>query len=108
MAFVGEVKLGKCWPEAGQILGGDPGQTLDRCWAELAHLGHILGRFGGDLVRCWPNVFNLGALPVPCQDRLFFELIPSVFEVFPSKTVFSLESQPLSTLDFPKGTCAKP
>ena len=40
--------------------------------------------------------------------RIFFELKPSVFEVFPSKTVFSLEFQPLSTLDFPKGTCAKP
>ena len=29
-------------------------------------------RFWEDLVRCWPNVFNLGALPVPCQDKLFW------------------------------------
>ena len=65
-------------------------------------------RFWEDLVRCWPNVFNLGALPVPCQDRFFLELKYSVFEVFPSKTVLSLEFQPLLTLRFAKVTCAKP
>ena len=79
--------LGRCWADAGQSLGrcwadpghmlsrclaglgqmlgrswADPGQTLDRCWAELAHLGLILGRFLVDLVRYWPNMFNLGAL----------------------------------------------
>ena len=72
--------LGRCWADPGhmlsrclaglgQMLGrswADAGQTLNRCWAELAHLGLILGSFLGDLVRYWPNVFHLGALPVPC------------------------------------------
>ena len=72
--------LGRCWADPGhmlsrclaglgQMLGrswADAGQTLNKCWAELAHLGLILGSFLGDLLRYWPNVFHLGALPVPC------------------------------------------
>ena len=94
------------WAGAGQRLGRSlevPG--LGRAGQMLRVSGW---RFWEDLVRCWPNVFNLGALPVPCQDRFFFELKYSVFEVFPSKTVLSLEFQPLLTLRFAKVTCAKP
>ena len=93
-------------PVSGQRLGRSlevPG--LGRAGQMLRVSGW---RFWEDLVRCWPNVFNLGALPVPCQDRFFLELEPSVFEVFPSKTVLSLEFQPLLTLRFAKVTCAKP
>ena len=54
-------------PVSGQRLGrslevpglGRAGQMLE-VWG---------WRFWRDLVRCWPHVFNLGALPVPCQDR---------------------------------------
>ena len=93
-------------PVSGQRLGrslevpglGRAGQMLE-VWG---------WRFWRDLVRCWAHVFNLSALPVPCQDRFFLELKYSVFEVFPSKTVLSLEFQPLLTLRFAKVTCAKP
>ena len=40
--------------------------------------------------------------------QFFFELNPNVFDVFPLKTVLSLEFQPLLTLRFAKVTCAKP
>ena len=55
------------WAGAWQRLGRSlevPG--LGRAGQMLQVLGW---RFWEDLVRCWPNVFNLGALPVPCQDR---------------------------------------
>ena len=56
-------------PVSGQRLGRSlevPG--LGRAGQMLRVSGW---RFWEDLVRCWPNVFNLGALPVPCQDRFF-------------------------------------
>ena len=94
------------WAEAGQILGG---AWAGQSWSDARGLGlEVLERSGQMLVRCWAHVFNLSALPVPCQDRFFLELEPSVFEVFPSKTVLSLEFQPLLTLRFAKVTCAKP
>ena len=57
-------------PVSGQRLGrslevpglGRAGQMLE-VWG---------WRFWRDLVRCWAHVFNLSALPVPCQDRFFF------------------------------------
>jgi hypothetical protein len=82
-------------PVSGQRLGrslevpglGRAGQMLE-VWG---------WRFWRDLVRCWPHVFNLSALPVPCQDRFFGGLNPSVFDGFPSKSMLSLQSQPLLT-----------
>ncbi len=58
-------------PVSGQRLGrslevpglGRAGQMLE-VWG---------WRFWRDLVRCWAHVFNLSALPVPCQDRFFLE-----------------------------------
>ena len=69
------------WAGVGQRLGSSlevPG--LGRAGQMLQVLGW---RFWEDLVRCWPNVFNLGALPVPCQDRFFV----CIFIGFPDNEV---------------------
>ena len=62
---IGNKFLGRCWAEAGQILGG---AWAGQSWSDAAS---FLGwRFWEDLVRCWPNVFNLGALPVPMLSQV--------------------------------------
>ena len=94
-------KLGRSWADAGQLqtflnhseawsrprearpktTDWEPvsGQRLGRSLEVpgLGRAGQMLEvwgwRFWRDLVRCWAHVFNLSALPVPCQDRFFLE-----------------------------------
>ena len=76
------------WAGTGQRLGrslevpglGKAGQMLE-VWG---------WRFWGDLVRCWPNVFSLGAPPRPYRDiflQVIVELTHIMADVFHKKTL---------------------
>ena len=92
------VQLGRCLAEAGQILGG---AWAGQSWSDAGGLGEIWSDAG-------QMCLILARFPFLAKTGFFLELEPSVFEVFPSKTVLSLEFQPFLTLRFAKVTCAKP